>query len=277
MTPSLSVIISTYNSPEWLEKVLWGYQRQSFRSFELIIADDGSDRNTALCIAQMKRIVFYPIQHLWQADRGFRKTTILNKAIVHAQAEYLVFSDGDCIPRDDFLEVHRRTRKPGYFLSGGYLKLPMELSQKITSSDIRSGNCFDMQWLRIHGLDLSVKNMKLTRSLWISRVLNALTPTKSSWNGHNASAWKKDLLKVNGFDERMAYGGEDRELGERLENMHIKGRQIRYSAICLHLEHARGYISEKDLNKNKRIRRKTHDLKLIRTPCGILKRESKEV
>ncbi|WP_103326668.1 glycosyltransferase family 2 protein [Bacteroidetes bacterium endosymbiont of Geopemphigus sp.] len=277
MTPLLSVIISTYNSTGWLKKVLWGYQRQSFRSFELIIADDGSDENTALCIAQMKRIVLYPIQHLWQTDRGFRKTTILNKAIVHAQAEYLVFSDGDCIPRDDFLEVHWQTRKPGYFLSGGYLKLPVELSQRITSSDILSGICFDIQWLKLYGLSPSVKNMRLTHSPWISRVLNALTPTKSTWNGHNASAWKKDLLKINGFDERMAYGGEDRELGERLENMYIRGKQIRYSAICLHLEHTRGYISEKDLKENKRIRGKTHDFKLIRTPCGILKEKSKDV
>ena len=44
--------------------------------------------------------------------------------------------------------------------------------------------------------------------------MNALTPTKPTWNGHNASCWKSDALEVNGFDQRMVYGGEDREFGE---------------------------------------------------------------
>lgn len=38
----VSVVVSTYNQPEWLEKVLWGYNMQSFKDFELIVADDGS-------------------------------------------------------------------------------------------------------------------------------------------------------------------------------------------------------------------------------------------
>ena len=38
----ISVVIATYNMPQWLEKVLWGYRAQSHRNFELIIADDGT-------------------------------------------------------------------------------------------------------------------------------------------------------------------------------------------------------------------------------------------
>ena len=34
-------------------------------------------------------------------------------------------------------------------------------------------------------------------------MLNRLTPTNASWNGHNSSDWKTDLLNVNGFDERI--------------------------------------------------------------------------
>jgi len=49
----LSVIMTTYNSPLWLEKVLWGYSVQSHRDFEIIIGDDGSTRETADLIERM--------------------------------------------------------------------------------------------------------------------------------------------------------------------------------------------------------------------------------
>ena len=36
-----SVIMSTYNAEEWLEKVIWGLSVQTETNFEIIIADDG--------------------------------------------------------------------------------------------------------------------------------------------------------------------------------------------------------------------------------------------
>ena len=74
--------------------------------------------------------------------------------------------------------------------------------------------------------------------------LNVLTPTKASWNGHNASGFKADIVKVNGFDQRMQYGGQDRELGERLIHSGYKSKQLRYSAIVVHLDHKRGYKNQ---------------------------------
>ena len=40
--PLLSVLVSTYNQPRWLELVLWGYSVQTVTDFELIVVDDGS-------------------------------------------------------------------------------------------------------------------------------------------------------------------------------------------------------------------------------------------
>lgn len=102
----LSVIISTYNAPQWLEKVIWGYVAQSHQDFELLIADDGSTEETAVCIERLQREVGFDIQHIWHEHKGFRKCTILNKAIAASANEYLVFSDGDCIPRWNFLATH---------------------------------------------------------------------------------------------------------------------------------------------------------------------------
>ena len=51
----VSVIISTYNSPDWLEKVLWGYTCQDYTDFEIIIADDGSGTDTKNLIRSFRR------------------------------------------------------------------------------------------------------------------------------------------------------------------------------------------------------------------------------
>jgi len=270
-SPDISVIISTYNATEWLEKVLWGYQVQNFQNFELVIADDGSTEETAQLISDFEKVSNYPIQHVWQEDNGFQKSQILNKAIVACKAPYILMSDGDCIPRSDFLEVHFKHREQGYFLSGGYFMLPMDISKQISKEDILSGDCFDLNWLKKNGLPASFKNNKLTAKGFKRSILNSVTPTNASWNGHNASGWKEDIVAINGFDERMQYGGQDRELGERLMNYGIKSKQIRYSAICIHLDHPRGYKNQESIDKNRAIRKTTRDEKLKWTSFGIEK------
>ncbi|MBD0332101.1 MAG: glycosyltransferase family 2 protein [Chitinophagaceae bacterium] len=273
----LSVIITTYNTKEWLEKVMWGYQSQTFKEFELVIADDGSTSDTKDLINTMRKHVFYPVQHVYQEDLGFRKCTILNKAIVASKTDYLVISDGDCIPRADFLQVHFTEKEKGYFLSGGYFKLPMHISRAITNDDILSQRCFEFRWLKKMGLKPSYKNLKLSTKGAIRNFLNMITPTTASWNGHNSSAWKQDILNVNGFDERMKYGSLDREMGERLINSGIKGKQIRYSAICLHLDHERTYKNERDMKHNAAIRKQTLRNKLTWTEYGIVKAKEEVV
>ncbi|MDQ7731788.1 glycosyltransferase family 2 protein [Halomonas sp. SpR1] len=265
----LSVILSTYNSPEWLEKVLWGYSVQSYNNFELIIADDGSTSETRYLIDRMREETGLTIKHVWQEDNGFQKCRILNKAIIESTSEYLVFSDGDCIPRQDFLNVHAREALPGYYLSGGYHKLPMATSEAITKEDVLSERCFDLKWLKAHGLAFSYKNSKLTATYRQAKLFNMLTPTRCRFKGSNGSAWKKDVLNVNGFDETLAYGGEDREFGVRLVNSGIKPKHVRYNAIVIHLDHARGYVDPDIIASNKRHRINIDKDGTIRTAFGI--------
>ena len=54
----ISVIISTYNNPKWLNKVLHGFNYQTDRNFEIIIADDGSTESTAKLIDDFKKISY---------------------------------------------------------------------------------------------------------------------------------------------------------------------------------------------------------------------------
>ncbi len=240
--------------------------------FEIVIADDGSREATRELIQKIQEEVFYPIIHVWHEDNGFQKSQILNKAILACTTEYILMSDGDCIPRKDYVEQHIKYREEGYFLSGGYFMLPMDISETITKEAIYAEQCFDIKWLKKHGLKNSFKNTKLTAKGIKADLLNTITPTNASWNGHNASGWKEDIVAVNGFDERMQYGGQDRELGERLVNLGIKSKQIRYHAVCIHLDHPRGYKNEESIAKNQAIRKTTREAKKKWTDYGIVKK-----
>ncbi|OMP30420.1 glycosyltransferase family 2 protein [Mangrovimonas sp. DI 80] len=268
-TPKATVIISTYNQPEWLQKVLWGYEVQTEPNFEILIADDGSSKETKDLIDGFTANPSLNIIHVWQEDNGFQKTKILNKAIRLANAEYLIFTDGDCIPRNDFVETHLRLQQSNCVISGGYFKLPKQISKDITKKDVESQHCFDAKWLLELGLEKTFKLNKLTSFGVKSWFLNTFTPTKATFDGMNVSTWKQDVLDVNGFDERMGYGGEDREIGERLMNKGLKFIQARYSVICVHLYHERPYKNEEALNQNKAIRKQTKKTKSTVTAYGI--------
>lgn len=269
----VSVIVSTYNSEAWLEKVLQGYAAQTWRDFEVIVADDGSRPTTRELVERMAAGFPVPLRHIWHEDQGYRRQEILNQAILVANHEYILFTDGDCIPRKDFVEVHARHAERGRFLSGGYCKLGMQLSQKIAGEDIGQGRCFDLDWLSRQEAQNLSNRLKLGAGETSARLLDAITPAKPTFNNCNSSAWKDDLLAINGYDERMKYGGPDRELGERLENHGIRGKQIRHRAVCVHLDHSRGYKTTESVQANLAIRADTRGRKVVRTPYGIEKPE----
>ena len=132
-----------------------------------------------------------------------------------------------------------------------------------------AGRATDYWWLRAHRVP---RSRRLARLLWGPRtagMLDLLTPTTPTWNGHNTSMWRDDLFRVNGFDERMEWGGLDRELGERLENDGIRGKQIRHRAIVVHLDHPRGYKKHDAMARNREIRDETAQQRLTRTPAGL--------
>lgn len=249
-----SVLISTYNSPVWLQKVLWGYFVQSRRDFELVIADDGSSDETREMLAAMAPGSPVPIVHVWQPDEGFQKCRILNKAIAVAQGERILLTDGDCVPRRDFVDVHTRLAQPDRFLTGTYFKLPLDLSRALTQGDIVGQQAFRAFWLMRHGLPFTSKLLKLIVTSPWDEWLNRFTPAAPTWNGHSASCLRSQAIQINGFNEDMQYGGLDVEFGLRLRHVGIEPRHIRYSTITLHLDHGHGYVTPD-------MRRRSHEVK----------------
>lgn len=267
----ISVVVSTYNAEEWLEKVLIGYQYQTYPHFELIIADDGSRPSTKELIDRYAANYPVPVRHLWHEDQGYRRQEILNVAIMEAAYEYIIMTDGDCIPRKDFVEIHANEAERGRFLSGGYCKLTMKTSKHISEQDIINQDCFKVSWLKsIDKLGFS-NTLKLGANPLLAKLLDFISPTTPSFNNCNSSGYREDMIAINGYDERMKYGGPDREFGERLENFGVKGKQIRHKAVVLHLDHPRGYKTPESLAANLAIRKEVRDKKIKWTTFGIKK------
>ena len=276
MNERVSVVLSTYKQPRPLALTLRGYARQTLSDFEVVVADDGSGPETA-SVVRRAADQGLDVRHVWHEDRGFRKTEALNRAIVAAHGAYLIFSDGDCIPRDDFVATHVRLAEPDRFLSGGYLKLPESVTRAVNEEAIDNGDVFDASWLGRQGYRPGRRALRFTRSLMLARALDAITPTRPTWNGHSASTWKERLLNVNGFDLDMGWGGLDRAVGERLENSGVRGKQIRHRAVCVHLHHERPYEDPAATRANRDIRDRIRKHRETRAPRGLAETEAVEV
>ena len=267
----IGVVITTYNSPVWMRNVLLGYEAQTDKNFTVLVADDGSGQPTLDVINEFIARGKITLIHVWHEDKGFQKCQILNKTIAQTDCDYLIFTDGDCIPEPDFIAIHRELAEPGCFLSGGYVKLTTPVSTAITEADIQSGELFERSNLINRGQPRSHKLWKLIKNANMKALLNAITPTKATWNGMNSSTWTEAIKACNGFNEDMQYGGLDRELGERLYNYGLKGKQVRYSVNCLHLDHPRAYDNPETWRKNYAIRNEVKRTGRYWAENGIIK------
>lgn len=271
----ISIIVPTYNAPKWLINVLIGLEEQQHKHFEVVVADDGSNKESVTSLTSFSEKSPLSIQHIWHKDDGFRKCEILNKAILACHGDYIIFLDGDCIPKNDFVQQHLKYAKKGRFLTGAALRLPLSTSRKIDKSSIQSGQCFTWQWLRNNGMPSDRKSRKLLVPSFFHALANTLSPARTNFKGGNSSAWKDDLIKVGGFDQRMPWGGEDRELGVRLKNAGIKARHVRYNALVFHLDHPRGYVDLELVKKNKALRVFNEKNKIAYTKHGFELLENK--
>ena len=251
-TVDTSIIISTYNAPDRLEKTLWGYESQTERDFEIIIADDGSTDATKQLVDQY-RDQGLPLRHVWHEDRGFQKNRILNKALRVARGRYCIFTDGDCVPRSDFVEMHCRLRKPNQFLGMGCgVNVPAQIHEKFSHQDVTSGDIFSLEWLSSRATLPRRDRVRLSANQFTQTVFNFLTHRPTVFTGNGSSVWRQSAMAVNGFDERMRYGGEDKDFGIRLSAFGLGSRLCKFSLVCVHLNHPRPYVDQNELRANRK-------------------------
>lgn len=235
---SLAVIITTYNRPDALSAVLRGYLAQKDRNFEMIVADDGSTSETAQLIADIQANADFNIIHIWQKDQGFRAAAIRNKALAKTAADYIIFSDGDCVPLPHFVAGHRRLAEAGWFLAGNRILLREALTRSVLADRAPVWTWTTFQWLAA-AMTKQINRFIPLLPLPVASPLRKI-PAKR-WEGVmtcNLSAWRSDLMKINGFDESYSgWGLEDSDLVIRLLHAGVCHKSARFAAPVLHLWH----------------------------------------
>jgi glycosyltransferase involved in cell wall biosynthesis len=99
--PAVSILMPTFNRLEFLPAAIESVFRQSFRDWELIIADDGSGSDTR---AYLRSLAHPRVRVLWLAHSG-RPAVMLNTALQTASGGYVAFLDSDDLWQPRKLEI----------------------------------------------------------------------------------------------------------------------------------------------------------------------------
>ena len=282
--PTPSVIIAVYNHFEWLRLVLEGLRHQSVRKFQIILADDGSDETTVKHIRQYT--AGHPemeIVHIWHEDDGWRKNIALNKAVTQASGDYLCFLDSDCIPAPNWLKDHLRLARPKTIIAGRRATFAPEMSKELETRTELPPNWFIRERLRF------IRNIfRFPGHCHPDRVIHLpiiggkgmLQRTTGNLIGCNFGIYRKDLLDINGFDERyLGPGlGEDIDIAYRLRFNGCRILKVPHQALTIHRHHPTSVSTVASKTDNVAILEDTKKRRTIRTPYGIVKAaETKEV
>ncbi len=252
-----SLIITTYNQPEALGKVLSGLQHQTTLPDEILIADDGSTETTRAVVGQWQMKLSIPVRHVWHEDKGFRRAAIANKAAAQARGNYLVFLDGDCVPHKQFIADHRAMAERGHWVQGRRCYV-----RKQFVKEFMPGKTPIFRW------------MLKGRIAFTSKALRFPIPvvrrdqTQHAIMGCNMGFWRDNFMAVNGFDEAYCgWGCEDKDIACRLYHFGLRKKLVKHRAIIFHLDHPLASREQLALNC-KRLDETIHSKK-IRCETGV--------
>jgi glycosyltransferase involved in cell wall biosynthesis len=214
----IEVIMSAYNKIVDLNIVLDAYLRQEYNKYSLCIADDGSDSSIGKLIATFKKKGMN-IRHVWQEDKGFRKAKILNKAIQSSEAQYIIFTDSDCIPDPTFISDHKEVASKTHYTTGVRVYLKEDISNQLRSGKLPVSKLFSTFWRLLKSIQgqVSKSEQAIRYPKWLLPFIMKAKKKMAAF-GSNMAMSRESLLNINGFDEDYeGWGCEDKDLLWRLE------------------------------------------------------------
>jgi glycosyltransferase involved in cell wall biosynthesis len=236
-----SVIVSTYNKPEYLNKALEALAHQTTKSYEVVVADDGSGEETRRVVERWQKSFPVALKHAWIEDKGFRAGTARNAGVRLSKGDYLIFLDGDCVAPKDFIEQHFALAEKGKIVAGNRALLSKEFTEEVIREDLRIQEFPLSRWKE----ELAKKHinrlapLKRTPFYFLFRGIGSKKWEKI--RTCNLGVWRSDFEKVNGFDEGyVGWGYEDSDLGVRLLRSGLKRKSGNYAVGVIHLFHFEG-------------------------------------
>lgn len=247
----ISIIVSTYNRPDALRLVLLALAEQDAKDFEVIVADDGSTDETKQITESVAAKVAYNVRHVWHQHNDFRAAMIRNKSVAASKGDYLIFLDGDSIPRTSFIRRHQDLAESNYFVVGNRVLLSAALTNDVLQKQLPLQRWSAWYWFK----NFCCGNINrffpvLSLGNFYLRHLH-----RAKWQGAktcNLGVWKKDFFAVNGFDESYSgWGYEDSDLVIRLIRNKVLRKDGRFAVPIFHLWHLANSRNREQVNYQK--------------------------
>ncbi|WP_411279196.1 glycosyltransferase family 2 protein [Gemmatimonas sp.] len=256
---SVSLLVSTYNWPRALELVLERVRGQQVHPLEVVIADDGSRDDTRCLIERLAPGFPVPLVHVWHEDTGFRLAASRNKGIAAARGDYIVQIDGDILLHPAFIAAHAAVARRGVWVQGSRALLNASCT----------GRLLDGTQRHVSGLSAGVKQRQNALYVpWLASFVRGPRDGLTRVRGAHMAFWRDDLVRVNGYDERIeGWGREDSELATRLINAGVHRRNLKFAAVAYHLWHTSANFDSVTRN-HQRLERTIHD-RLVWAELGL--------
>ncbi len=231
----VSIVISFYERLNFLKRCLDCLSLCVKDFDEVVVTDDGSCRETVISLKKLTEQYDFPIKHVWQEKKGFRPAAARNQGALHAGGDYLIFLDCDFLALPKTIKNHLKFATPGKFIAGGYKNMDEKATSEVFQSPITE-KALNMWDKRIPEKPIIKTHRRYKKRTLLMRL--HLAPPKKQCMGGHFSIYKKDLERVNGYDENfVGWGGEDEDMGIRLVRAGIYCRSAIRQAKVLHMWH----------------------------------------
>lgn len=237
----VSVIIPLYKNLDALKLILEALRRQTYKKFEVIIAEDDDAKGT---VDFLKDYSDLDILHISQPDTERNKVMIQNKAICKSNGDYLFFIDGDIIPYKHFIEYSLKIAKPKRVLAGRRVNLDEKTTALVKDGKI---NIEDMEanYLLFYIKNFNKRDVRAEQGIeldpdgFIYKILS-MRKRNNEILGCNFSCFKEDFVSINGFNEEYHPRfilADDADLTWRFEGIGCELYSSKNIANCFHLYH----------------------------------------
>lgn len=248
----ISVIVTVYNRFKYIENILKCLIAQTQQPYEVIFTDDGSKEDLKELLKKYKSLAKFKIKHIHQEDLGFRKSKACNNAVLECEGDYIIFLDQDAVFPNNLIENFISKKKEGFFsilrviwsTHDEMLKIQEKLDEKKDYKEI---------------LEVIDKSQFKKLKKWIIkdkynnfRYKLKLRDRGTGLMGIGFALFKKDYIKINGYDEDFkGWGGEDADLGLRLYYSGLKSVTFSTKLPAIHMCHPLDptKVSNEDNNK----------------------------
>ncbi|WP_294961841.1 glycosyltransferase [Sulfurimonas sp.] len=254
----VSIIIAVYKDIESLDLIIRALKKQTYKNFEVIVAEDNNSIEMETYIKSVKDL---DVKHTFQEDNGVRKSRSQNNGILKASGEYLIFLDGDIIPYSSFVQGHIDLAQKDRVLAGRRVNLNAKLTKKLRTKELSSYILEKFYFIFGFGLMFD-KNARFEQgvhidaSSFIYKNIMAKRKRNTSLIGCNFSCYKEAMLAINGFDESYGESSlpDDMDLDWRFRAFGLNLYSCKNVANTFHLYHKKqdNPTSEEEWDKFKK-------------------------